>query len=247
MDEKFKKELNVVTQNLTVTRLENKGYKKFNYATYPILENEAIYALDLKYRKVTYQRGVLELMGYTEDEFNFDVVFSMVHPDDKKVVRKVLMSTLAHSKKHGITTDSVFRISFRARKKNGDYIKVQRISGISRLNPNQSMRGQYSIIQDISYLGLSNAVKWDWNSPTADLSGYRKYVDVSPTDLFSQREQEVFDLLKNGLNSRGIAKELGLSHNTIIGYRKNMLHKANSKNTFEMLQMFELGALYNLK
>lgn len=246
MDEKFKDELNSVTQNLTVSRPQDKSYKKFNYATYPILENEAIYALDLKYRTVSFQRGIYDLMGYTEEEFDFDLVFSMVHPDDIKVVRKVLMSTLAHSKKYGISTDSVFRISFRARKKDGSYIKIQRISGISRLNPNQSLRGHYSIIQDISYLGLSNAVKWDWNSPTADLSGYRKYVDVSPTDLFSNREQEVFGLLKNGLNSKAIAQQLGLSHHTIIGYRKNMLHKSNCRNTFELLQMFELGSLYNV-
>ncbi len=246
MDEKFKDELNSVTQNLTVSRSIDKEYKKFNYTTYPILENEAIYALDLKHRKVSFQRGIFELMGYTEEEFDFDLVFEMVHPDDLPVVRKVLMSTLAHSKKHGISTDSVFRISFRARKKDGSYIKVQRISGISRLNPNQSLRGHYSIIQDISYLGLSNAVRWDWNSPTADLSGYRKYVDVSPVDLFSKREQEVFELLKRGLDSKGIASNLGLSHHTIIGYRKNMLHKANSRNTFELLQMFESGSLYNL-
>lgn len=246
MDDEFKDELNSVTQNLTVSRSAERAYKKFNYTTYPILPNEAIYALDLKHRKVTFQRGIYELMGYSPEEFNFDLVFSMVHPEDLPVVRKILMSTLAHSKKHGISTDSVFRISFRARKKDGTYIKIQRISGISRLNPNQSMRGQFSIIQDISYLGLSNAVRWEWISPTADLSGYRQYVDVSPTDLFSKREQEVFELLRKGLDSKGIAKNLGLSHHTIIGYRKNMLHKANCSSTFELLQMFESGSLYNL-
>ncbi len=245
MHEEFQSELNDISKNLNVGKGKD-TYKKFSYTTYPLLHNEALYVLDLKTNEVLYQRGVRELLGYEEDEFTFDTPFNFVHPDDLPVVRKVLMSTLQFSQKYGITTDSTFRISFRARKKDGSYIKVQRTSGVCRLNSNRTLRSHYSVIQDISYLGLSNAVRWYWDSPTADLSGYRRYIDVSPVDLFSKRELEVFELLKKGMDSKAIADSLGLSYHTIVGYRKNMLHKTSCRNTFELLQMFEMGSLYNV-
>ncbi len=244
MHEEFQTELNDISRGLNVDK-GKADYKKFSYTTYPLLHNEALYVLDLKDNKVIYQRGIKDLLGYEEEEFDYDTPFNIVHPDDLPVVRKVLMSTLEFSQKHGITTDSTFRISCRYKKKDGSYIKVQRTSGVCRLNSNRTLRSHYSVVQDISYLGLSNAVRWYWDSPTADLSGYRKFIDVSPVDLFSKRELEVFELLKNGLDSKTIAETLGLSYHTIIGYRKNMLHKTSCRNTFELLQMFEMGSLYN--
>jgi len=47
---------------------------------------------------------------------------------------------------------------------------------------------------------------------------------------FSPREMEVLTLVKEGLSSREIAKELEMSEDTVESYRRNMIKKAGAKN-----------------
>jgi two-component system, NarL family, response regulator NreC len=47
---------------------------------------------------------------------------------------------------------------------------------------------------------------------------------------FSRREMEVLTLIKDGLSSREIAKELTLSEDSIESYRRSMIKKTGAKN-----------------
>ena len=47
---------------------------------------------------------------------------------------------------------------------------------------------------------------------------------------FSHREMEVLNLIKDGLSSREIGKQLVMSEDTVETYRRNMLRKAGAKN-----------------
>lgn len=54
-------------------------------------------------------------------------------------------------------------------------------------------------------------------------------------ELFSQREREVLDLLSNGKSSKEIASALFITERTVETHRKNMIEKANVKNTVELI------------
>jgi DNA-binding NarL/FixJ family response regulator len=51
--------------------------------------------------------------------------------------------------------------------------------------------------------------------------------------LFTEREQEVLNLLATGLNNDEMAKELKLSIHTIKVYVRNIIMKLNAKNRTE--------------
>jgi len=55
----------------------------------------------------------------------------------------------------------------------------------------------------------------------------------------SKREMEVVDLMVQGKTSVVISEELGLSPNTVITHRKNILRKLNVKNALELMNLMK--------
>jgi len=55
----------------------------------------------------------------------------------------------------------------------------------------------------------------------------------------SKREMQVVELMVNGMTSASIAEELGLSPNTVITHRKNILRKLNVKNALELTNLMK--------
>jgi DNA-binding NarL/FixJ family response regulator len=55
------------------------------------------------------------------------------------------------------------------------------------------------------------------------------------SEIFSQREREVLGLLSAGRSSKEIADTLFITERTVESHRKNMLEKANAKNTVELI------------
>jgi len=62
---------------------------------------------------------------------------------------------------------------------------------------------------------------------------------MSPTLSFenkvSKREQEILQMLSEGLTAKEIANELFLSEHTIISHRKNLSEKFQAKNSIDMI------------
>jgi DNA-binding NarL/FixJ family response regulator len=54
-------------------------------------------------------------------------------------------------------------------------------------------------------------------------------------ETFSHREKEVLDLLAIGKTSKNIAAQLFITERTVETHRKNMMQKANVKNTVELI------------
>jgi DNA-binding NarL/FixJ family response regulator len=57
----------------------------------------------------------------------------------------------------------------------------------------------------------------------------------SKEELFSQREREVMELLARGESSKEIANRLFIAERTVESHRKNMIDKAQVKNTVELI------------
>lgn len=54
-------------------------------------------------------------------------------------------------------------------------------------------------------------------------------------DFFSTREKKVMELLGKGYSTKDIARELFITEKTVETHRKNMIEKANVKNTAELV------------
>lgn len=57
----------------------------------------------------------------------------------------------------------------------------------------------------------------------------------SKNEFFSRREKEVLELLAKGYSSRGISKKLFITEKTVESHRKNLVVKAEVKNTNELI------------
>ncbi len=239
MDQQFKEDLKVLSSDLRVRKRISSDRKRFDYRNYPLVHNQAIYVLSLSEEKVTYTKNIDLLLGYEESEFSYNSPFELIHPDDYPTVRHIVKSTLLYSAANGISHDSVLYLTYRIKKKDGTYIRIQRTSGISRLKRNRSLDGNYSIIQDISYMNLDNTVRWRWDSPSTDLKEYRKFVSFNPEEFLTPRQVEVYNGYKNGKTESEIAEILGVKPSTIKTLRKRMLSRLNCHSVSEMIEYFE--------
>ncbi|NOR87565.1 MAG: response regulator [Bacteroidales bacterium] len=65
-----------------------------------------------------------------------------------------------------------------------------------------------------------------------------KYIEQKDsTDMPSQREISVINLLSKGYNSRAIAEELSISFNTVETHRKNILKRYQIKTSAELVYL----------
>jgi DNA-binding NarL/FixJ family response regulator len=93
------------------------------------------------------------------------------------------------------------------------------ISAIRRI-----LEGRVYVSDEIDSRMLQQVVRGQPNKP------------VSPLELLSDRELEIFGLLGRGVSSRMIAESLFLSVKTVDSYRANIKEKLKFKNGIELLQ-----------
>lgn len=241
MDLDLKQELKQISQALTVTPFSQKPTVVFDYNTYPLAANQALYVISIVEEKMIYQRNIFELLGYTEKEFDFESPFDLIHKKDFPLVEKIIKNTLIYSQADGLPPESVLCISYRMRKKDGSYIRVQSMSGICQ-SPNTDYFVQnYCIVQDISYMGMHLDVQWDWTSPGLNKRAYIKAIQIQPVEILTKRENQVVELILDGHDGHAISEKLGISYNTVKTHRKNIFHKTECNSVPELMNFIRKG------
>jgi DNA-binding CsgD family transcriptional regulator len=204
-------------------------------ANFPLPIGKCVYILDFKEKTVPFQKNIEETLGYTTEEFTFDLAVNFFHPDDYDIVTRLIKATLIFATEHNVTRDVGFCLCYRARHKNGHYIKVLRQSTIFAHDPEGKIISNLSMLTDISFLNTSHRVEWRFDAPGLDREKFRKYVQQQYADFFSERELDIIRLLRQGLKSEEIASKLHISKNTVDTHRRNMLKKAHCQNSIELL------------
>lgn len=239
MDPKYLHSLKKLAVNLTVIPSDLDPVGAFDYTNFPLTASQALYIMSIKDEKLVYQRNILKLLGYHEKEFRFDNIFGMMHKDDKTIVETIVKNTLTFSQKQGISDRAALYLTYRMRRKDGNYIKVQRISGVYNIPESEGLAWNYSILQDISYMGLSSEVRFEWNSPIVNRAAYEKYVRVMPQDLFTKREMQIYRLMTTGMKGIDIATKLKISINTVKSHKHRMTQKAGIASSSNLVDYFE--------
>src|SRR5690554_104912 len=241
MDKALKQELKEISQDLAVTPFSEKPAVEFDYNTYPLAANQALYVMSLANEEIIYQRKIFELLGYEEEEFNFDLAFDLIHKKDFTLVKNIIRNTLIYSQTNGLPPESVLCITHRIRKKNGTYIRVQSMSGVSQSPNTQSFVQNYCILQDISYMGMHLDVQWEWTSPGLNKGAYLKAIQIKPAEILTKRENQVVELILDGLDGHTISERLGISYNTVKTHRKNIFQKTQCKSVPELMNFIRMG------
>lgn len=195
------------------------------------------------YKKITFQKGIKEFLGYDENEFNYDNVYDIIHPDDSDMMSRLIRATLMFASENNVRDDVSFFVTYRVRKKDGSYVKVMRQSTTYDLDENNKIISNFSFLSDISFLNTSNKVEWRFDAPGLDKEKFKKYVTVQYKSFFSERELEVIQYINKGLSSKEIGHLCNLSKHTVDTHRRNILNKAHCKNTVELLNFCKLNGI----
>lgn len=203
---------------------------------YLLLPSQAIYLLDWRSMSIPYKRGIERLLGYSDDEFNINLIAGYVHPDDSE--RYVYLTKLTNEWGRAINPEPFsveVQIDYRVRKKDGSYIKVIRQSTNFENCVDKSIKSAINILTDITQIKTDNSVNLSvFNVKTGKVLLEEK--DTLPmTFRFSKREMEILRLLKIGMRSSEIAGRLFISRHTVDTHRRKMLEKTGCKNIMELV------------
>lgn len=230
----FKGVIKTIQSSLSKKDFEGGDFKELS--TSQLYKGQCMYVLNYISQQVTFQAGVEEMLGYKQEEFLFDFVLNNYHPDDIHIVQRVLAAALLYNVENKINRkDTLFKLCYRTRKKNGDYIKVLRTSSTFEINENGNMVSNVSTLTDISFLNVGNRVEWDFDSIGLDKEKFRKYVTRSFEAYFSDRHLDILRLMEKGYSSGDIGAELCISKHTVDTHRRMLLRKSNCQNTIELL------------
>ncbi len=225
--------LHSVSDKLSNRKVVSKTFS--DISDFPLPKGKCFYILDFKEKTVPFQKGIAEMLGYTEKEFTFNLSVNFFHPDDYDIVTRLIKATLIFATENNVTHGVGFCLTYRVKHKNGTYIKVLRQSTIYENDVSGKIISNLSMLTDISFLNTSNKVEWRFDAPGLDQKKFREYVTREYVDFFSQRELDIIKQLKQGLKSNEIAANLLISKHTVDTHRRNLLNKSNCKNTIELL------------
>ncbi len=204
-------------------------------SNFPIAKGQALYVLDFREKAVTFQSGILDLLGYTPEEFTVHFLTNNYHPEDFDLVRRLLIATLTYATENDVSHQLGYFVTYRIKHKNGHYIKVMRQSNVFDKDEKGQIISNTALLTDISFLDTSNKVQWRFDAPGLDQQKFKEYVSQSYSGFFTERESEIISLLKKGSSSLEISNSLNISKHTVDTHRRKILKRANCKNLIELL------------
>lgn len=196
------------------------------------------YIGDIVQLKILYTcSAITQSLGIRASEFDPGVQFDITHPDDKNrhIVSRskiIKISSDLLQKGSGYT---IFSTNLRYQHTDGHYTNFfnQAYSFVS----NQPRKSSYALFvnTDIDWFG---PIKHGYHFYMGQDISYFRIPDkelISTGNIFTDREFEILDLIKNGLDSKTIGNKLFLSSHTIDTHRRNILKKTGKLNTSELI------------
>ncbi len=207
-------------------------------------KSQCLYVLNFKTREMISSMGVEAMLGYKDHEFNFNSLVNYVHPEDIDALTAVMYAVVDYVTANQTIYELSLSVTYRVRKKNGNYIKVLRQTTIGRHKFDPQAIYHNNVLTDISFMKSGHAVEWTFDAPDFNGDSIKKVqVPQSNAQFFSAREREVLELIDKGYTSNAIAKALFISKHTVDTHRRKMLQKTGSSNAIALLEFYKSHTL----
>ena len=182
-----------------------------------------------------------KVLGYAPEAFTLEHFFDILHPDDAPLLLRketaayhFLFRQLSHEKRKCYLVSYQFRL----RSAEGIYKNMLYQSVALDVSEDGKIRYLLGIHADISHLSALP----DHRISFIGLHGEPSFLSVplaSPPEQFadlrlSDREKGIIRLLAEGMASKQVAAQLGISVHTVNTHRCNLLRKLRCKNTLEL-------------
>jgi DNA-binding CsgD family transcriptional regulator len=204
-----------------------------------MLGTQGVYVYDHRARVMCFvSAGVERLTGLPAAEFTGERHFSLIHPDDLPVVQEatMLFNQFVSARLHApLPADLTASVDYRLRHADGSYRRVLRHNTILEREPETGALVLVAgILTDITAHKHTLDVRFHLNHPD-----FPDFVARQPRlrsqALLTAREQQVMDLVLQGLSSRQIAQRLFMSEQTVGTHRRNARAKLHSRQPHPLL------------
>ena len=200
------------------------------------IPGECAYITDYKTKQLLFKKGFDALLGYKDDEVDFDFVFQGYHHEDAVMVSQVIKAVVA-SAVNSVTKDPDLQLSmtYRRKRKDGSYIHILSQSSVFELDAHGNLLKSCTRLTDISYLNLAVPVSWSVRSNNIDEHFIQSKISNIFKNPFTKREIEIIKEIQVGGSNHDIAKRLHVSHHTIATHRKNIFSKCDCHSVLGLL------------
>lgn len=203
---------------------------------------------------------VRDLLGVEPEDFSLKKLIGLVHPDDLHFAMKC-EDIVAHFLKKHVPPHKMtkYKISYclRERTKKGDYKLFLLQTITARVTEDGALLKVFGSHSDISHITTENNHKLSFiglgGEPSymeIDVFDKTVFGDYTPFHLeklptptpFTKRELEIIRLLAAGDSTDEITQKLFISKHTAEAHRRNILKKADARNTPELImKCFQQG------
>lgn len=214
------------------------GVQPFDLETYHLIDSEAVYTICYKIKSIGMERGIEKMLGYKLSDFNFDNLHELIHPEDREMVCHIVMSAIKNAADLGIDFSDRLRLWFRMKHANGEYLRVERTSGVYEFSRDGGLISTFSLLKKDPLTPVDNAVRYQWQSNYMSPSEFHKYIDGKNLSIFTKRELEILKFLASGYSYKYISKRLFICSETIRSHKKNMKRKLGTTNSNDLIVFY---------
>jgi DNA-binding CsgD family transcriptional regulator len=192
--------------------------------------------------------SIYDIHNFEQGKVTFDDILNTLHPNDIDFLSKTEAS-IAKFFYENIGQEKFlhYKINycFRLKMKNGEYALINHQALMLTLDKSGGYGKVLNIHTRIDHITKSN----NYQFSLIGLNGEPSYMNLNNQTVFekeaafSKREIEILKLISNGNNNNEIADKLCISQLTVKKHRKNILQKANCKNTTQLIKNCVLQGL----
>lgn len=183
---------------------------------------------------------VANVLGYTPEEMTIHLFMEAIHPADKPYF--LCFENKAVKFFYHVCRDKIknYKIQYdlRLKTKHNKYIRLL-IQYLPLDYDQKNFYRSFHIHTDITHIKPDGIPRFS----IIGLDGEPSYYNIQDAevftkyyDLFTRREREILKLVVEGKDSKTIADELYISLHTVNTHRKNILKKAGTKTTLDLLK-----------
>jgi len=226
-----------------------KGYEDFERVC--SMWNTYIYMHDYNTHKYVYISP--SFCNYIGIDYNialndgFDSISSHIHPEDFLILENSLFKRItsflaALPEEDQDDPNYRFSYNFRICKKDGTYISMSVVSKILGFNKKGKILLDFGMVSPVNHILQSDKIILNISKSINDLDYvtllHEEYKSETNSDLnLTERELEIIQLLKKGMDSKAMADQLCLSQHTVRNHRRNILKKTNTNKVTELLTL----------
>ena len=163
----------------TASKLHSNSFQETDFShikNFPLNSKQCLYVIDWQESKVSYQRDIDKLLGYSEDEFTLETILNIAHPNDLNLIKRITQAVVNYLTINEFSNlgNSSLNLTYRFRKKDGTYVKILRQSALFEATKNGKMKSNLSLLTDISFFDNSDTVQWEFNAPHIEQEAFKK-------------------------------------------------------------------------